>query len=115
MDPNNYQQPGTNNNPVGQAGYSPYPNQPAAPQSYQPAAGQYAPSTPPPSIPVGQIAPVKSNPNSTQNTLQVAEVRDGIIIMNDGSFRAVVMAKSINFDLMSPQEREAVEYSYQGF
>lgn len=35
--------------------------------------------------------------------------------MNDGSFRSVVMVKSINFDLMSPQEREAVEYSYQGF
>ena len=53
--------------------------------------------------------------NSTQNTLQIAEVRDGIVIMNDGSFRAVVMVKSINFDLMSPQEQEAVEYSYQGF
>ena len=25
------------------------------------------------------------------------------------------MVKSINFDLMSPEEREAVEYSYQGF
>ena len=35
--------------------------------------------------------------------------------MNDGTFRAVVMCKSINFDLMSPQEREAVEFSYQGF
>jgi hypothetical protein len=35
--------------------------------------------------------------------------------MNDGSFRSVVLVKSINFDLMSPQEREAVEYSYQGF
>ncbi len=35
--------------------------------------------------------------------------------MNDGSYRAVVMCKSINFDLMSPQEREGVEFSYQGF
>jgi len=59
--------------------------------------------------------PAKTNPNSTQNTLQIAEIRDGIVIMNDGSFRSVVMVKSINFDLMSPQEREAVEYSYQGF
>lgn len=58
---------------------------------------------------------VRSNPNSTQNTLQIAEIRDGIVIMNDGSFRSVVMVKSINFDLMSPEEREAVEYSYQGF
>lgn len=56
-----------------------------------------------------------SNPNSTQNTLEIAEIRDGIVIMNDGTFRAVVMCKSINFDLMSPQEREAVEFSYQGF
>jgi len=35
--------------------------------------------------------------------------------MNDGSFRAVVLAKSINFDLMSTTEQEAVEYAYQGF
>ena len=60
------------------------------------------------------VAP-KSNPNSTQNALQMAEVRDGIVIMNDGSFRSVIMVKSINFDLMSPEEREAVEFSYQGF
>ncbi len=55
------------------------------------------------------------NPNSTQNNLLIAEIRDGIVIMNDGSFRSVVMLKSINFDLMSPSEREGVEFSYQGF
>lgn len=55
------------------------------------------------------------NANSTQNNLQMAEIRDGVVIMNDGSFRSVVMVKSINFDLMSPQEQEAVEFSYQGF
>lgn len=55
------------------------------------------------------------NPNSTQNNLQIAEIRDGIVIMNDGSYRSVIMVKSINFDLMSPQEREGVEFSYQGF
>ena len=63
----------------------------------------------------GTPLPLKTNPNSTQNTLQIAEIRDGIVIMNDGSFRAVIMVKSINFDLMSPQEQEAVEYAYQGF
>ena len=35
--------------------------------------------------------------------------------MNDGSFRAVIASKSINFDLMSSREREGVEYSYQNF
>ncbi len=53
--------------------------------------------------------------SSTQNTLYISEIRDGIVILNDGTFRAVIMCKSINFDLMSPQEREAVEFAYQGF
>jgi hypothetical protein len=58
---------------------------------------------------------VRSNPNSTQNSLLIAEIRDGIVIMGDGSFRSVVMVKSVNFDLMSPQEQEAVEFAFQGF
>ncbi len=62
--------------------------------------------------PAGGPAP---NPNSTQNALHISEIRDGLVIMNDGTFRAVIMCKSINFDLMSPQEREAVEFAYQGF
>lgn len=57
----------------------------------------------------------KSNPNSTQNSLMIAEIRDGIVILNDGGFRAVIACDSVNFDLMSPSEQEAVEYSYQGF
>ena len=58
--------------------------------------------------------PVK-NPNSTQNTLQLSEVRDNMVVMIDGSLRAVVACKSINFDLMSQAEREGVEFSYQSF
>lgn len=83
---------------------------------------QVNPVVPPPinnqkiaSAPHGQLAKPPTNPNSTQNSLQIAAIRDGIVIMRDGSFRAVVMAKSINFDLMSPAEQEAVEYAYQGF
>lgn len=98
------------------AGY--YPQQPQMQQAYR---QQYAPQPaygPPGAVP-GKPVPAqpaaKGNPNSTQNTLQIAEIRDGIVIMSDGSFRCVVMVKSINFDLMSPEEREAVEYSYQGF
>ncbi len=54
-------------------------------------------------------------PLSTQSTLLISELRDGLVIMKDGSFRAVVACQSINFDLMSETEREAVEYSYQNF
>lgn len=70
---------------------------------------------PPQNVPPQPLAQNKTNPNSTQNTLLISEVRDGIVIMNDGSYRAVIMCKSINFDLMSPQEREGVEYAFQGF
>ncbi len=97
-------------------------------QQPQPAPAT-SPYGAPPQAPVGQpivqpatvnqeqakeVAPA-GNPNSTQNSLIIAEIRDGIVIMNDGSYRAVAMAKSINFDLMSQQEREAIESSYQGF
>lgn len=105
MDPNSYNQ--QKNMPGGAGGYGSYGPQPAV------AGGQGYPAQPQPGS--GQPMVQTTNPNSTQNSLQIAEIRDGIVIMNDGSFRAVVMVKSINFDLMSPSEREAVEYSYQGF
>ena len=65
-----------------------------------------------------QMMPVSPNydvPTSTQTTLLISELRDNVVIMKDGSFRAVVACKSINFDLMSDMEREGVEYSYQNF
>lgn len=61
------------------------------------------------------VSPNKDNPTSTQATLLISELRDNVVIMKDGSFRAVVACKSINFDLMSDMEREGVEYSYQNF
>lgn len=56
-----------------------------------------------------------SPPTSTQNHLQIAELRDGVVILKDGSFRAAIACRSINFDLMSAAEREGVEFSYQNF
>jgi hypothetical protein len=91
---------------------------PQQPPIMQPGAAPPPPAAGPgpqvmPPAPSGSAD--KTNPNSTQNTLQLSEIRDGIVIMNDGTFRAVVACQAINFDLMSPDEREAVEYSYQGF
>lgn len=107
MNPNQQQYgiPGQQPN-IAQPAYVP----PAAPPILSPQPGVVTAGQ----VPVPQQQP-KGNPNSTQNTLQIAEIRDGIVIMNDGSFRAVVMVKSINFDLMSPEEQESVEYAYQGF
>jgi type IV secretory pathway VirB4 component len=79
----------------------------------QPQNNQNQPQTP--QTTGGPQTQPRSNTNSTQNSLQIAEIRDGIVIMNDGSYRAVLACQSINFDLMSPDERDAVEFSYQGF
>lgn len=57
----------------------------------------------------------QDSPNSTQTTLMFSEIRDGVVIMKDGSFRAVIACRSINFDLMSEAERDGVEASYQDF
>lgn len=97
--------------------YGPQGNSPPQPvqANLYPQPGQAQPSQPPAgTVAAPQLAP-KSNPNSTQNTLQIAEIRDGLVIMQDGSYRAVILAQSINFDLMSETEREGVELSYQGF
>ena len=52
---------------------------------------------------------------STQDTLLISEIRDGVVVMRDGSIRAVIMASAINFDLMSANERDGVEYAFQSF
>ena len=54
-------------------------------------------------------APAQRNTNTTQNSLLISEIRDGMAVMSDGSFRAVVACQSINFDLMRSREREGVE------
>jgi type IV secretory pathway VirB4 component len=101
-------------------------NQPLTPPTVPPTAGgdmppaQAFPVPPAQPTPTGSgtsNAPIKPpvNPNTSQNTLQISEVRENMVIMRDGSFRAVVACKSINFDLMSSREREGVEYSYQNF
>ena len=108
------------------------PNAPSTqlpPQPIQPVPGVFGTAPPtdqqftPPSVP-GQPATPANSPNptppaskkaTTQNSLLLSELRDGMVIMADGTFRAVIACKSINFDLMSSREREGVEFSYQNF
>jgi type IV secretory pathway VirB4 component len=52
---------------------------------------------------------------STQETLLISEIKDGSVIMKDGSLRGVILGSAINFDLMSGGEQEGVEGAYQGF
>ena len=113
--------------PQGQPGPAPMPNQPQQmPAGYAPASQYGRPQGPPNNQQMPAAAPngnqqqqPQTQPprpkNTTQNSLMFSEIRDNMLIMADGSFRAVIACKSINFDLMSSQEREGVEYSYQNF
>jgi hypothetical protein len=90
--------------------------QPSAQQPIQPVSGGVFSQTPAPDQnQPAQLPAAAQNPSSTKNSLELSEIRDGLVIMKDGSFRAVVACKSINFDLMSSREREGIEYSYQNF
>jgi len=52
---------------------------------------------------------------STQQYLDIAEIRDGVVVMRDGSMRAVLLVSSINFALKSEEEQEATIQSYVSF
>ena len=52
---------------------------------------------------------------STQSSLIINEIKDGIVIMKDGSLRSVILTSAINFDLMSEAEQAGAEMAFQGF
>lgn len=52
---------------------------------------------------------------ATQDFVPVKEVRDGVVILKDGSLRMVLMASSINLALKSQDEQQAVVAQFQNF
>jgi hypothetical protein len=52
---------------------------------------------------------------TTQEFVPIKEVRDGLLIMKDGSMRAVILSSSLNFALKSASEQEAIIYQFQNF
>jgi type IV secretory pathway VirB4 component len=52
---------------------------------------------------------------TTQDFVPVKEIRDGVIILKNGGFRAVVMASSINFALKSTDEQASILMQFQNF
>jgi len=52
---------------------------------------------------------------ATQEFVPLKEVRDGIVILKDGSMRAIIMASSLNFALKSEDERTAILLQFQNF
>ena len=51
----------------------------------------------------------------TQEFVPIEEIRDGVILLNDGGLRAVVLANSVNLSLKSADEQKATIMQFQNF
>jgi hypothetical protein len=52
---------------------------------------------------------------TTQEFVPIREIRDGIVILKDGSMRALVLASSLNFALKSADEQNSIILQFQNF
>ncbi len=64
---------------------------------------------------VHQAKTKKSPGISTQTYLKIGEIHDNTLVLKNGGIRAVLRVSSINFNLKSEEEQNAIIYSYQGF
>lgn len=52
---------------------------------------------------------------STQLYLDIAEIKDNVVVLKNGGLRAILQTSSINFNLKSEAEQNAIIYGYQNF
>lgn len=52
---------------------------------------------------------------ATQTIVPIKEVRNGILVLKDGSMRALLMTSSVNFALKSAEEQDAIIFQFQQF
>lgn len=57
----------------------------------------------------------KVKAQATQDFVPIKEVRDGVVILKDGSLRVLLMASSINLALKSQDEQQAIIAQFQNF
>ncbi len=57
----------------------------------------------------------KTKAKSSQEFVPIKEIRDGVVILEDGTMRMTLMASSLNFALKSTEEQEAIIDQYQDF
>lgn len=56
-----------------------------------------------------------ANEPSTSDLIQIQELRDGVLVLKDGSLRAVVKVSAINFELRSSDEQQAILQQFASF
>ncbi len=51
----------------------------------------------------------------TQQFLPIKEIKDGIVVLNTGALRKIILVDGINFDLKSEEEQDVITFAYQNF
>jgi type IV secretory pathway VirB4 component len=54
-------------------------------------------------------------PMTTQQFLEIEDIRDGVLILKDKSLRGILAVSSLNFALKSEEEQNAIVYQFQNF
>lgn len=57
----------------------------------------------------------RTGPPPAQAHLPIAEVKDGVVLLKDGTLRAVLLVSSLNFALKSEDEQNAIISAYVSF
>lgn len=52
---------------------------------------------------------------TTQEFVPIQEIRDGVVILRDGSMRGIILASSLNFALKSQDEQNSIIFQFQNF
>jgi type IV secretory pathway VirB4 component len=52
---------------------------------------------------------------STQQFLEIEDIREGVLILKDKSLRGILVVSSLNFALKSEEEQNAIIYQFQNF
>lgn len=52
---------------------------------------------------------------ATQQFVEIEDIKNGAIVLKDGSFRSVLMVSGINLELKSEEEQNLAVYAYQNF
>jgi conjugal transfer ATP-binding protein TraC len=56
-----------------------------------------------------------STTQASQQFVPIKEVRDGVAVLEDGSYKMILMASSVNMSLKSPDEQQSVLVQFQNF
>ncbi|HEY4507385.1 MAG TPA: TraC family protein [Candidatus Paceibacterota bacterium] len=64
---------------------------------------------------IATFAGAAKSAKPTQDIVPIKEVRDGIVVLKDGGYRAILITSAVNFALKSADEQQGIVMQFQSF